>query len=271
MPMISGLLTSLTTSCPQYVRHMDYLGEMIAMRQRSRRNRASWQSHLENTRRFVLSVAEKCNNRNKVVILGAGLLLDVPLKELSSLFRKVALLDIVFLPEVRGKVKDYDNVTLIQHDAANIARKLHANIHSSLPELPVSTPLITDAYEEVGLVVSLNLLSQIWVIPRQYALKKLPCLDEEQVDDWCRQIVESHLAFLGSMPCPVCVVADYEFVKRDEEGEIVSRGSTVYGVQLQPPDASWTWNIIPLGEDNRYLSKELIVGAWYLREQPAAQ
>ncbi len=271
MPMMSELLTSLATSCPQYVRHMDYLDEIIAMRRRFRRNRTSWQSHIENTRRFVLSVAQKCKNRNKVVILGAGLLLDVPIKELSSLFRKVALLDIVFLPEVRRKVKDYGNVTLIQHDAANIARKLHANIHSSLPELPVSMPLITEVYEDAGLVVSVNLLSQLWVIPRQYALKKLPCLDEEQVDDWCRQIVESHLAFLGSMPSPVCIVADYEFVKRDRGGVIASRGSTVYGVKLQTPDTSWTWNIMPLGEDSRCLSKELSVGAWYLREKPAAQ
>jgi hypothetical protein len=37
-----------------------------------------------------------------VVVLGAGLLLDVPLNALSSLFREVVLVDIVFLPEVQA-------------------------------------------------------------------------------------------------------------------------------------------------------------------------
>jgi hypothetical protein len=67
------------------------------------------------------------------------------------------------------------------------------------------------------------------------------------------------------MPCDVCLVADHEFVKRDQEGCIVSRGSTVSGLVLPEPDASWTWNIVPMGEKRQYLSKELYVGAWHLQ------
>jgi hypothetical protein len=244
---------------------MDYLDEAIAMRGRYRRNRAAWRPHLEHTSRFVLSVAEKCRNRNKAVVLGAGLLLDVPLYELSSLFQEVVLVDIVFLPEVRRSIKQYGNVKLIQHDATNVARQLHENIRRGLRELPEPVPMFPKIDENAGLVVSLNILSQLWVVPRAYALRKLPGLDEEHVDDWCRRIVESHYAFLRSMPCEVCLVADHEFVKRDREGGIVSQGSTVSGLALPGPDASWTWNIIPMGGNRQYLSKELNVGAWHLR------
>lgn len=263
--MLPELYTYLTTPCPQYVRHMAYLDEAIAMRSRYRRNREAWRSHLEHTRRFILSVAEKCRNRNKAVVLGAGLLLDVPIDELSSLFQEVVLVDIVFLPEARSSVKRYRNVKLLQHDVTNMAKQLHDNIRRGLRELPAAAPAAPEIDEKAGMVVSLNLLSQLWVVPRSYSLSNLSGLNEEKVDDWCGHIVESHYAFLRSMTCDVCLVADHEFVKRDQKGCIVSQGSTVSRLVLPEPDASWTWNIIPMGENRQYLSKELNVGGWHLQ------
>jgi len=263
--MLYEFFTSLTTACPQYVRHMDYLYEVIAMRSRYLRNRTAWEPHLENTRCFVLSSAEECRNRSKAVVLGSGLMLDVPLKELSSMFREVVLLDIVLLPEVRRSIGQYSNVKLIQHDVTNMAETLYDNIHRGILELPHAAPLVPEIDSSTGLAVSLNILSQLWVMPRAYALKKLRNLDEERVDDWCRQIVESHYAFLTSLPCTVCLVADHEFIQRDRQGTIVSRGSTIAGLTLPPPDTSWIWDIIPMGENRQFLSKELTVGAWRIR------
>ncbi len=265
-PMLSELFTYLTTPCPQYVRHMDYLTETIAMRRRYRRNRAAWSPHLERSREFVLDAAERCRDRSKVVILGAGLLLDVPLADLSKMFREVVLLDIVLLPEISRMMKKYGNVKYTQNDVTNMAEKLYNNIRQGIRELPGARPGTPDLVEHAGLVVSLNILSQLWVVPRAYALRKLPAfIDEEKLADWCRQIVESHYAFLQSLKCPVCLVADHEFVKRDREGRIVSRGTTVADLSLPDPQASWTWNIAPMGGDSRSLSKELNVGAWHLR------
>jgi|GEM_PF-6383540 len=119
--------------------------------------------------------------------------------------------------------------------------------------------------EDAGLVVSLNLLSQLWVIPRTYVLKKLRGLEEDQLDDWCGQIVSSHYAFLQSLPCDVCLITDFEFIKRDKSGGIVSHSSTIFNLRLPAPKESWTWNIAPMGEYRGYLSKDLNVGAWQVR------
>ncbi len=243
---------------------MDYLSEAIAMRGRYRRNRAAWQFHLDNSHHAVLSAAEQCRNRGTVVILGAGLLLDVPLAELSSLFRQVVLVDIVFLPEARRRVASCGNARLVQHDVTGMAKALYDAIRLGSRHLPEAAPLVPELNESAGLVVSLNILSQLWVIPRAYALKKLPGLDPEFVDDWCGQIVKSHYDYLVSLPGEVCLVADHEFVMRDREGGIVSRDSTIAGLSLPTPDVSWTWDIMPKGEE-RHCSKELIVGAWYVR------
>jgi hypothetical protein len=260
--MLYELFTYLTTPCPQYVRHMDYLYEIIAMKSRYRHNRAAWESHLENTRQFVISAAQGCRNRSKAVILGAGLLLDVPLGELSSIFREVVLLDIVLLPEVLKSARKYDNIRIIQHDVTNVARRLHENILRGRHELPEALPAIPEIDEDTGLVVSLNILSQLWVMPRAYALNKLRNLDEDRLNDWCGKIVQSHFTFLTSLPFTICLIADHEFIQRDRQGTIVRRGSTISGFTLPPPHASWSWNIVPPSEDRQFLSKELNVGAW---------
>jgi hypothetical protein len=243
---------------------MGYLDEAIAMRGRYRRNRASWQPHLENTRSFVLSAADRCRNRSTVVILGSGLLLDVPLAELSNLFREVVLMDVVCLPEVRRHISGYDNVRFVEHDATSIAERLYNNGRDGLPELPEASPVSSEINEDTGLVVSLNILSQLWVVPRTYAARHLRGIPEDRGDEWCRGIVEAHYQFLQSLSCNVCLVADHEFVKRDREGGVVSRASTIFGLTLPEPHASWTWNIASRGKSYPYLSKELNVGAWHV-------
>ena len=243
---------------------MGYLHEAIAMRGRYRRNRAAWQPHLDKTRWFVLSAAEQCRSKSTVVILGSGLLLDLPLAELSTMFRDVVLMDVVCLPEVRGQIKRYSNVRFIEHDVTNVARHLYENGHNHLHELPEPAPASSEINEDTGLVVSLNILSQLWVVPRAYAVRHLLGLAEDRVEEWCGQIVRSHYTSLLSLPCDVCLVADQEFVKRDSEGQVISRASSIYDLALPEPDASWTWNIVPIGKESRFLSKELSVGAWHL-------
>jgi hypothetical protein len=261
--MFSELLAYIRTPCPSYVRHMDYLNEILAMKKRYLRNKASWQPHLDNTRRTVLLAAEKCANRRKTVVLGAGLLLDVPLAELSAMFQEVVLLDVVMLPEIREIAQRYGNVKLMQHDVTNVAQRLYENLlHGSL-ELPDPAPRVPEIDADTGLVVSLNILSQLWVIPRSFALKKQRGLDEEQLDEWCGRIVESHYHWLVSLSCERCIISDHEYVRRDREGRIISRSSTVYGLALPKTDAFWTWHIAPIAEDRQYFSKELKVGVWF--------
>jgi hypothetical protein len=264
--MLRDILTILTTPCSPYIRHLGYLTEAVEMRGRSRRNAIAWQPHLDNTRIFSLSSAEKCQSRSKVIILGSGLLLDVPLAELAAMFREVVLMDVVCLPKVRKQIKAYNNVSFIECDVTNTAERLYQNGLKDIPELPESVPTVPGIGQDCGLVISLNILSQLWVIPRAYASQRFRGLNEYQVDEWCSRVVAAHYSFLRSLPCDVCLVADHEFVKRDSSGSVISRGSTVYGLELPAPDISWTWDIIPPNKVSRSASKELIVGAWHLRK-----
>lgn len=263
--MLHEVFTYLTTPCPAYVRRLRYLYEIIAMRARHQRNRAAWWPHLENTRAFLLATAERCETRDSVAVYGAGLLLDVPLAELASRFGQVYLLDIVFLREARRQARRYGNVTLVQHDATNVAEALCLGIRQGVRDLPEPDPAPPECARRADLVVSLNLLSQLWVMPRAYARRHREDFDEAQIDAWCGRIVATHYALLQSLEHRVCLVADHTCVERDTSGRIVHKGSTVHDLQLPAPDAEWTWNLAPIREGDGALSTELLVGAWHLR------
>lgn len=258
--MIREIITFMSTPCQHHVRHMGYLYETIAMRERYRRNRSSWQHHIEKSRESLISAAEKARKRNRIIILGSGILLDVPMTELAGMFKEVILADIVHLPEIRKRVKRFPNARLMEHDASGISERLYHNIKQDLNDLP--NPLPGLPVHEADLVVSLNMLSQLPVVPHLFVMKNMPAIQEEDSNEWCRLIIESHVAWLKSLPCATCLISDHAFSRRDRNGEIRETGSTLYGFQLPEPEKSWTWNLAPQGEESGGMSKELHVGSW---------
>ena len=266
--MLSDLIVSLMTQISPAHRALGYLDEMLDMRRRARINRTAWQTHLDHSRQFVLSSARRCTRKDKIVVLGSGLLLDVPLAELSETFGEVILQDVVCLPEARKQIGRFRNVLFIEHDVTGLAEPLHRNCQQGFPRLPETVPPAA-ACGSASLVVSLNILSQLWVVPRAYIGRQLRQFDPGEVDDWCVKVVEAHYAWLCSLPCAVCLVADHEAVKRDSAGNVISRTSTVFGLPLPNADVTWTWDIAPITQQNPHASKELLVGAWNFRPEQA--
>lgn len=265
--MLAELLTFLTTRCPPYVRRMGYLYEAIAVVGRERRNRSSWKPHLVHSRRHVLTAAEECPDRGRAVIIGSGPLLDVPLKELTSLFREVVLADIVCLRKTLKTIGSFGNARFIGTDVTGTAEPLYCTVKDGRGELPEPCPFFPAIDKEAALVVSLNVLSQLAVMPTAYARKKLPEIAEDRVKTWGRRIAESHYAALRRLPCDVCMISDYSFTERDHTGRVVGQGSTVDDIALPDPDESWCWDIAPRGEDSRSVSRELHVGAWHMGQR----
>jgi hypothetical protein len=181
------------------------------------------------------------------------------------MFRDVVLADVVHLPEVRKRIRQYKNARTIQGDITNVAETLFWNVQQGRNELPVSKPTIPEIDASTGLVISLNILSQLSTIPQDYVRKKLPEYDEETIAAWCDQIHEAHYHALQAMPCEVCLIADHEYVYKNKEGSVIEQGSTIGSLSLSRPDASWWWEIAPLGSASRHSSKELHVGAWHMR------
>jgi hypothetical protein len=264
--VLSELFTYLTTPCPRHVREMGYLYEAIAMRGRHRRRAASWKAHLENSRTAVLAAAGACREHDAVVILGSGLLLDVPLDELSAAFRQVILVDIVHLRPARRQARRFVNVRLEHYDVSTIATRLFERVKKGGHDLP--EPVTADfAFAPApSLVVSLNILSQLPVIPSRFVRRYLPAVGDEALQAWSRRIVRAHRAGLAALACEVCLIADYAYAQESREGSRET-GSTLFGLDLPEPQTRWRWPIAPRGELSRHYARELEVGVWSMGDK----
>jgi hypothetical protein len=260
--MLQELLIYAATRCPPYARKMGFLHESVATLARYRRNRSSWHLHCLRTRQFVLSRAQRCRSRDTAFILGSGILADVPLEGLSDLFREVVLVDVVHLPAALKTARSFPNVRTLGLDVTGTAEKLFESSRNRAPSLPAVTPSFPSLTGEHDFVVSMNIMSQLPVIPERYIMKTGFGATETQVAAWCGQIVSTHWEGLSSLPCPACLVTDFSFRKLDRKNAVIETGGTIRGVALTPPDEIWSWEIAPTGELSRSYSMVLDVGAW---------
>ena len=122
--MLSELSQYLLNPGSQFARKLGYTKELIAINARFKRNQKHWQPHLENTKKVIIDAAEQCKHKETVVILGAGLLFDIPLEYLAKTFTHVFLIDIVFAKKTKNTCRQFNNIYLIEHDLNGLEDKL---------------------------------------------------------------------------------------------------------------------------------------------------
>src|SRR5262245_26856021 len=204
-PMSFDWLDRLFTPCPLHLREMGYKRELFGIRPRWRAWGWAWEPHCERTRRMLLASVGRCPRRRKAILFGTGFLHDVPLEEISRSFEKVVLVDLLHPYSVRGKSKRFGNVDLIEADVSETAEAVWQSIEHGSRPLPPSRPHLFLGDDEVDFVASVNLLSQLPCMPEQY-LKRWRLHTPEQIDAYCRDAVEAHLAYLKMLPGVVALI-----------------------------------------------------------------
>ena len=237
----------LTTPVPRHVRRMGYVRELRALRARRNRCRSAWDSHLEHTRAVILDAAAQCEHRRSALIVGSGLLFDVPLKALSRQFESVVLVDIVHAWSVHRQAARFPNVRLLPIDVTGVVERCHdmARRQSSAP-LPRG-PVDCLAGERFDLVASINVLSQLPVVPNGYLSRRIRSLTDAQRTEFSRELVANHLDWLCSFPGIACLVTDLERLCYGDCG-LVSREESLWGVALPEGGWDWLWDLAPRPE-----------------------
>lgn len=237
----------LAVPVPRHVRHMGYVRELRALRARGNRCRGAWRPHLENTRALMLEAAARCERHRSALVVGSGLLFDVPLEELSRRFDRVVLVDIVHLWPVHRRADRLSNVRLIPCDVTGVIEHCHAlarrRSRAPLPRRPVDFLL----GEPFDLVVSLNVLSQLPVVPNGYMSRRIRSLTDAQIGEFSRALVTNHLDWLCSFPGTACLVTDLERLCYGECG-LASRERSLWGVELPDGGREWLWDLAPKPE-----------------------
>lgn len=240
--MLYELYQYLTSPCPRYVKDMGYLKEVIGMGARHRRCATAWSGHLQRCRDWISQSIEQTPRRGKVVVLGSGLLADVPIDDLADGFDQVVLVDILHLPVIRKALKAYGNVTLLSQDITGIAETLHrpsdADVVISLP-VDAGLPI-----EDADLVVSLNVLSQIPIVPQEFAEKKKRALER----GFSSALMSAHLQGLCNAQGKVCLITETE-QRLCKVADIIETANPLEGVVipdiLKTQSTRWDWHFAP--------------------------
>lgn len=242
LPVLAEIAFWCLTPSTLDARRLGYLSAAISLWARGSRCRRDWKTHEARAKAAMIAASETLTQRRTCVVLGSGLLRDVPLDELAARFERVILVDIVHLWPARLKALFKRNVEFLDLDLTGTTDML-------LNRAPgFSDPLIRLAQDQtIDLVISATCLSQLPLGPEAIiARRKRP--SGYVPKNLARQIIDRHLDGLMRLPGRVCLVTDTEVVTRDRSGKVIEREDLLEGVTLPQPDDRWDWIVAPFGE-----------------------
>ncbi len=245
--MILEILEYLATPCPGWARQMGYLRESIAIRHRARRCRDTWADHQARTRVEILKAAGTLPPEAEIIVLGAGLCLDVPVQALADRPGRLTLVDAIRPLGLRLPA----GVRYMTGDVEGSARALHEH------RLRGASPMLD--FSKVGLIVSVNLISQLPLLPVQWCQRHgLP------TDGLTAEIMGRHVTDLATHPAPALLIGDAMRRRIDSDDQILEEIDLARQAGLPVPETSWIWPVVPTAEAGSTPSIETVVGVWQL-------
>ncbi|MBA4321923.1 MAG: hypothetical protein C0408_03825 [Odoribacter sp.] len=210
-----------------------------------------WNSHLEKCRGFIMKAIE-IHKPGKITVLGSGWLLELPLSEMLEKVNRVSLVDIIHPPEVFRQVSTLPGVELITED---ISGGLIEEVWRKTSRLPIfgklrsleeiNIPMYKPEYDP-GMVISLNILSQLETLPVRH-LKKKSKAGEEELNRFRSEIQNRHIDFLKKYNS--VLITDVTEIFTDRTGNISEKQSVLTVLPAGLYKEEWTWDFDLKGSD----------------------
>ena len=203
----------------------------------------NWVSHLANTKRFIISSVRKIRP-HVVTILGSGWLLDVPVQELLMHTSRVRLVDIVHPPDILKKYEGISAVEIVVDDISGGLIALtwdmaESKIKPTFEQIISSLELLEyKPIDEQGMVISVNILSQLPSLPFEFLVKK-KLITDDQYPVFAAKVQEKHLAFLKKNKG--VLITDYEEVHTDRKGLNTKELPVYCKLPAGQKREEWTW------------------------------
>lgn len=234
--------------------HRKFIRYSVNLWSRAGRCAGDWAEHEEMSRKAILAATADLRQKRTAVVLGSGLLRDVPIGVLARDFDTVVLVDLVHLASVRLwlSAKGYRNVRLIERDLSGYDELAAGKQPEPLAFLR-SVPYL-------DFVVSANLLSQIGRgAQRRYEEEQAGAMPADTV----AQLIEAHRSALEAAPCKTCLVTDVSYAVIGRQGRVHDETDLLHGMALSSVRANWQWPVAPLGEEsNDYQIVHQVVAAY---------
>lgn len=263
--MLREFLRTLLVDSPPWARQLGLAHEHAAIAARHDRARAAWAPHLAASREAILAGAARCAARRRVLVIGAGDCLDVPVAELVAQFDETVLADVVVSPAARRLARRFPGrLRCVSWDATGALAALAASRRT------ITAPAARLCFEraepgpppggEPDLVVSANCLSQLGLVPAH----SLPAAEKDkQLPDACAAAAaRRHLDWLAARSGVRVLLADAARLDIAPDGRVLKRENLRGRFGLRAPDRAWRWELAPIPEWSPDFHRVHEVGAW---------
>ncbi len=189
--------------------------------------RDNWESHLQNTKSFILRSAKNKKKRT-AVILGSGWWLDMPHEELSEMFNKLILVDISHPNQIKHKAKKYNNIELITADISGTLKSIYEIKRGGKKFLaPEDFIVETNNFGlkkriEADFIVSLNILNQLSFFAKKYLIGN-DILSKNEANIIAQMIEQKHIESLAKNKS--CLIVDYLQFEYDSDNNLLSESN----------------------------------------------
>lgn len=196
--------------------------------------------------------AVRIQKPERITVLGSGWLLDLPVAEISEMVSEIILVDIVHPPDVIKQAGMIRNIKIVE---ADVTGGLIENVFNRVKAQPLFSKLNTLSGLEIpdyvpdsdpGLIISLNLLTQLEVLPVRF-LKRMARISEDELLEFRKAIQRNHIRFLSSYRS--VLITEYEEVTTDKSGEVTKEKTVVTDLPEGFDVEKWTWNFDLKGSD----------------------
>lgn len=213
----------------------------VSLWSRAGRCASTWALHEANCQNAVLAAMAQTTQRRTAVVLGSGLLRDVPIAALARHFDRVVLVDLVHLASVRLwlRARGLGNVALIGRDLSG-----YDQLKAGVQPDPLG---FLRAMADIDLVVSANLLSQLGRGVRARLSAETAATMPEDTPE---RLVRAHLDGLAQLSAAICLITDISYQHIDARGQVLEEEDLLCGVAAPKARQTWSWPVAPAGEES---------------------
>jgi len=217
---------------------------------RNMKQKGGWEYHLSNCRSFILDEIAR-TAPSKITVLGSGWLLDLPLAELADRVGEIVLVDIVHPPQVKEQTACFPNVKLVEEDVSGgliaeiwdkVGKGFRFGKRDNLDDLFIPVYRMRDP----GMVISLNILTQLEVLPLRLIEKKRK-IDKNCIMEFRKKIQNNHLETLRNHHS--LLIADIKEVFVHSDGVVTEDKTLVVDVPEENVSKRWRWDFDMVGID----------------------
>lgn len=206
------------------------------------REKAHWDVHLDNTRKYLLNHLTG-RNATTLALLGSGWLLDVPVNELTRRYRMIYLIDLRHPAQVLKKYQSHNRLTFITADITGGAADAIEQVlrgKTTVQDINFNAENLLNALPETpDEWASVNTLNQLDILLVNQ-LEQQGGHSTEELFDLRRRIQSNHLQFLSKRKS--VLITDYKEQQLNDKGIVEAEKPLVHtSIPEGKAHSEWLW------------------------------